>query len=133
MASVIGQNSFEQLSEQLDSILLAENIPGSQIVIVNKDSILWSKNYGYADLETKRIIDDNTQFRIASITKTFAATAAMQLHEKGVWSIHDHLKEINPQVNIVNHYKEPLRLIHLLEHTSGLDDLTLGEFGIYTA
>jgi len=123
-----GQQSLEQLNQKLDSILLAENIPGSQILIVDKDSILFSKNYGFADLETKRKVDDNTMFRIASITKTFAATAVMQLHEKGEWSISDQLEKINPKVEVVNRYKEPLRLIHLLEHTSGLDDLTLGEF-----
>lgn len=123
-----GQESLEQLNQKLDSILLVENIPGAQILIVDKDSIVWSKNYGYADLKTKRKVDDNTMFRIASITKSFAAAAVMQLNEKGEWSINDYLKKVNPKVEIINGYKEPVRLIHLLEHTSGLDDLTLGEF-----
>lgn len=123
-----GQKSLEQLDQKLDAILVAENIPGSQILIVNKDSILWSKNYGYADLKTKRKVDDNTMFRIASITKSFVATATMQLHQKGEWSINDELESQNPRVEIMNRFKEPVRLIHLLEHTSGLDDLTLGQF-----
>jgi len=51
----------------------------------------------------------------------------MQLHEKKICSIYDDLTKIIPTTHIVNDFDAPLKLIHLLEHTSGLADLSFGE------
>ncbi len=123
--SIYAQKQFDQLNLQLDSILIEEEIPGCQVVIVDKDSILWAKNFGFRNVEEKLMVDQATQFRIASITKTFTTVAVMQLHDRKIWSIQDELFKINPEARIINRFKTPVRLIHLLEHTSGLDDNSL--------
>lgn len=85
----------QQLSES--------NIPGAVISVVKDGSIFFAKGYGYANLEKQIPVDaDKTLFRVASISKLFTATAAMQLYERGaidldglvlteIWSIRDRL------------------------------------------
>lgn len=124
----IGQISFQDMDAKIDSILTQENIPGCQILIVDKDSVLWSKYFGFADLKDRKKVDVNTIFRIGSITKTFTAVAALQLQERKVWSLNDNLKTVNPSATFLNKYDSPVKLIHLMEHTSGIDDIRLKEY-----
>jgi CubicO group peptidase (beta-lactamase class C family) len=54
------------------------------------DSIISKHNeFGYDDFEKKTTLQKNAQFRIASMTKPFTATAIMQLIEKGKLSLND--------------------------------------------
>ena len=123
-----GQHNLTDLNNEIDSILIKQNVPGCQVIVVNSDSIIWSKNYGLTEIETKRKVIDETKFRIASITKTIMNVAVMQLNETNQWSIHDQIQDILPQYEIKNPYIKQIELIHLLEHTSGLRDLSLGTF-----
>ena len=63
--------------------------PGIAIGIVYDGELLWGKGYGYADIETQTPVTLDTRFRIASITKTFTATAIMQLRDAEKLSLDD--------------------------------------------
>ena len=64
--------------------LEAYNIAGATVSVVKNDALFFSKGYGYADVdEKKRVIADETLFRIGSISKLFVWTAIMQLVEQG--------------------------------------------------
>ncbi len=62
---------------------------------------------------------------MASITKTFTALAIMRLIEQGKLSLDTELKTIAPEVPFTNTWenKHPVKLVHLLEHTTGFDDV----------
>lgn len=81
------------------------------------DNVISSSNeFGFNDLEKKKIILKNAQFRIASITKPFTATAIMQLIEKGKLSLTDTIDQFFP--NLANASK--ITVYQLLSHTSGI-------------
>ena len=70
----------KELEAFLDPIfaedMARQHIPGAVIAIVKDGRILFSKGYGYADLDKKTpVIADKTIFRIGSITKTFTTTS----------------------------------------------------------
>ncbi len=70
--------------QEMASQLRDYHIPGAVIVVVRNNEILFSKGYGYADLQHQTpITADKTLFRIGSVTKLFTATAVMQLVERG--------------------------------------------------
>ncbi len=50
--------------------------------MVKDGKVLVNKGYGYADKEKKTLVDKNTVFQIASVSKTFTALAALQLVEQ---------------------------------------------------
>ncbi len=59
------------------------NIPGINIGLVYDQELIYTKRFGYANLEQKIPLTDQDPFRIASMTKTFTATALMQLRDAG--------------------------------------------------
>ena len=65
------------------------NIPGLSFTIARDDSIKIERCYGYADKDTKELMNPGNRFRIASISKTFTATAIMKLVEQGKLRLQD--------------------------------------------
>lgn len=74
------------------------------------------KTYGFANISTKREVKTNDQFRIASVTKPFTATAIIQLIESGKLSFNDTINKFFP-----NFPKgKEITIYQLLSHTSGI-------------
>jgi CubicO group peptidase (beta-lactamase class C family) len=100
---------------------LKHDLPGLSVGVVHDQELIWSKGYGYADVANKIPATDQTLFRVGSITKTFTATAVMQLVEQGRLSLEDpvsqHLPWFTPQDADPT---QPVRVWHLLTHTAGL-------------
>lgn len=70
-----------------------EDIPGLAVAIAHKGELIFNEAYGYADLEKKTKLTTDHIFRIASHSKTFTATAIMQLQEQGKLRIDDYVCE----------------------------------------
>src|SRR4028118_970382 len=103
------------------------HIPGASISVVKDGKIVFTKGYGVADVEKKNpVIPDKTLFRIGSITKVFTATAVMQLAEKGKIKLGDDVNKYIRGVQVPDTYPQPITFVHLLTHTSGLDEISPG-------
>ena len=63
--------------------------------------LVWSKHYGYADMEGKRTPTNDTAYRIGSITKQFTALAMLQLVEQSKMRLTDPLEEYVPEIKQV--------------------------------
>ena len=120
-------NSIKQLTDSIEVIMKQEHITGLMLGITTKDSVLFSGGFGYADLDTRRDVDENTLFRMGSITKMFVSLGIMKLVNEGKLKLDDELKIIAPEVPFQNKWEatNPVRIIHLLEHTTGFDDIKL--------
>ncbi len=97
------------------------NIPAFSYGVVYKDRLIFGKNYGYADVKRKTPVTENTCFRIASISKTFTATAIMQLVEKNKLKLDDRV--IDYLSWFMSHKDKRVQKItirQLLTHTSGV-------------
>lgn len=114
------EGDVSKLDEYFSKHLPADE-PGGAILIMRGDSLLFSKGYGIADIETKQPITPQTLFNLGSISKTFVANAILILQERGKLSVEDSLKKYFPEFK-----KEDIpiqvRIKHLLTHTSGLPD-----------
>ena len=96
-----------------------EQIFGS-LQIAQHDKVIYKKHFGYANLENKTPIDDDTVFRFYSMSKQFTAIAIMQLYDKGLLDVNDSVCNILPYCPL----PEKVKLIHLLQHSSGLSEST---------
>src|SRR5712691_527205 len=89
--------------EQIDSLAAAEivkdNIGSITIGIVSGGNLLWTKSYGYADMEKKISATKDTVYRIGSITKQFTALMLLQLAEQGKVRLSDPVEKYFPEVN----------------------------------
>jgi CubicO group peptidase (beta-lactamase class C family) len=99
-----------------------QNIPGLAIGIVYDQELIWAKGYGYSDLEQKTPVTSTTVFRMASITKTFTATATLHLRDAGKLRLDDPITQYLPWFEIQNPFEDApdITIRHLLTHTAGL-------------
>jgi CubicO group peptidase (beta-lactamase class C family) len=91
--------------------------------VVSGDKLVWTKSYGNAESEVSPAANQDTVYRIGSITKMFTATMLEQLVEAGKVELTDPVEKYFPDVNRVpKRYKDapPITLLQLATHTSGL-------------
>ena len=122
--------TVEELEAQISSILEANNTPGLIGSLVIGDETVWTGTLGIADRANQRRVVRSTPFRVGSISKTITSLAALVLHERNVLTLDTILHPMIPEVGIENPWRatDPIRLMHVLEHTAGFDDIHLREF-----
>ncbi len=75
----------------VESSIAAGLIPGAAVSIIDPKRGTYTRAYGVGDIGTGQPADVHDRYRIASITKTFTATAVLQLADQGQLSLDDHL------------------------------------------
>jgi CubicO group peptidase (beta-lactamase class C family) len=91
--------------------------------VVSGDKLVWTKSYGNAGSGVSPAANQDTVYRVGSITKMFTATMLEQLVEAGKVELTDPVEKYFPDVNKVpKRYKDapPITLLQLATHTSGL-------------
>ncbi|MDX1963361.1 MAG: serine hydrolase domain-containing protein [Pirellulales bacterium] len=122
--------STEELQRAIGAVLQETKTPGAGVVLVSKDEVLWEAGVGSADIATEREVTPETMFRAGSISKSFVAIALLKLREQGKVRLDDRLRDLVGDVEFANPWEstDPLRLVHLLEHTSGFNDIMVREY-----
>lgn len=95
--------------------------PGVAILIVEPGKPAFMKGYGLARLRDKTPITPRTLFELASVSKTFTATAVLMLQERGKLAVDDDVRKYVPELPNYGPSR-PIRISDLLHHTSGLPD-----------
>jgi CubicO group peptidase (beta-lactamase class C family) len=112
----------EPAGTKLDSIfapLTDARSPGAAVLILKNGRPVFQRAYGVRDLRTFTRIDARTDFRLASCTKQFTATAIMLLVRDGRLRYDEKLTDLFPDFPA---YGGSITIRHLLTHTSGLPD-----------
>ncbi|WP_244226527.1 serine hydrolase [Paenibacillus protaetiae] len=95
---------------------------GASVVIVKDGQVLAEKGYGVADQTSGKPVDPaSTEFRVASVSKTFTAVAVMQLVEQGKIKLDDNYLTYLPGYKQDNPFDQPVTIEDLLTHTSGFE------------
>jgi len=110
------------LSKKIHKAMKKHKVVGLSLALVDDGEIVWATGFGYADRENKKHANENTLYKIGSITKVFTGMAIMQLVEKGLLDLNAPVQTYIPELNIRYHKptNNPITLRHLLSHTSGL-------------
>ncbi|MFC2085304.1 serine hydrolase domain-containing protein, partial [Bacteroidota bacterium] len=97
-------------------------IPGMAVGIVYDQNLVYSKGFGFADLNKKTAVTDETLFRIASITKLFTGTAIMQLRDEGKLKLDDPVEKYLNWFRLKNPFGDikKVTIRQILTHTSGI-------------
>jgi CubicO group peptidase (beta-lactamase class C family) len=121
--------TIEQLKTAIANVLERTHTPGCGFALVTKDGVIFAGGVGKADLATNRDVTADTTFRIGSITKSFVALSLLKLNEQGKVDLHAKVADVVPEVKIVNQWDatDPVRIVNLLEHTAGFDDMPPAE------
>ncbi len=103
-----------RVKEMYDTLLLKHHFNGS-IIVAKNGEILLEDYRGYADFGSKDTITPSTTFHLASVTKTFTATAILKLWEEKKLNIDDSIQVYFPTFPYHN-----ITLRMMLNHRSGL-------------
>lgn len=90
------------------------------VSIFKGDQQIYSRSYGYADIDTKLKANNNTIYKIGSVSKTFTATVIMRLIEEKKLTLDTKLSKFYPQIPNSNQ----ITIEYLLRHKSGVIDFT---------
>lgn len=90
---------------------------GACVLAIDGGNVVFENAYGLADIEAKTPCTPATNFRIASVSKQFTATAVLLLVDRGKLSLNDRLSKFFPGFPA---YGEEITVKHLLTHTSGV-------------
>ncbi|MEK4850766.1 serine hydrolase [Paenibacillus sp. FSL H7-0756] len=95
-------------------------LAGAVVVVVKDGKTVVKEGFGYADKAAKSKVDpDKTVFRMASVSKTFTATAAMQLVEQGKLDLKADFQTYTGKMDFDNPFGVPVTVADLLTHTTG--------------
>ena len=116
------QVSSAQSSAKTDALLSkfsSAREPGCAVLVIKDGKVVFRKGYGVTDLRSLHQIGPETNFRLASLTKQFTATAIMLLVHDGKLKYDDHLTDVFPDFPA---YGKTITIRQLLNHTSGIMD-----------
>jgi len=116
-------SAITAIDQSITADFAGDGIGGLSIGIVSGNQLLWSKHYGYADPDAKRRPDNNTDYRIGSITKQFTALAMLQLVEQGRMRLTDPIETYVPEVQYVKDPRvgtPPITLLQVATMHAGL-------------
>ena len=125
--------------DRIDTTILKSikngEIPGAVALIARNGQIGYHKSFGYADIDSKTKMQNESIFRIASMTKAVTTVGIMVLYERGHFKLSDAISKYIPEFrkpsvlvkadslgNIAETKpaKREIRILDLLTHTSGI-------------
>jgi CubicO group peptidase (beta-lactamase class C family) len=108
-------------------------LPGWLVLVSRSGRVAHASTYGWRDIEARLPVETDTLFRIYSMTKPVTSVAAMMLYEEGAFELSDPVSRFIPSFGDMRVYaggpaakpltvpaSQPIRIRHLLTHTSGL-------------
>jgi CubicO group peptidase (beta-lactamase class C family) len=97
--------------------------PGLAVGVVIDEKLVYTEGFGRHDPTTKEPVTAHTLFRLASLTKLFTGLAILQLRDTGRLDLDDPVSQYLPEIDRVVYPTSehpPIRIRHLVTHTSGL-------------
>ncbi len=112
--------SQKDSSKLLDTFMRAQvevNHFNGTVLVAKSGNVLYQKAFGYSNYTTKELLDNNSVFELASVSKQFTAMGILMLVEKGKLAFTDTLRKFFPELPY-----SKITIQNLLTHTSGLPD-----------
>lgn len=99
------------------------HLPGMTIAVTRNDSVIYQKAFGVTNVDTGKLMKVTNDFHWASVSKTFVATAVMQMVEQGKIKMDEKLITYLPYFKQKDDWYKDITIRQMLNHTSGLGDV----------
>ena len=128
----ISEDSLNVATKRLHKYVDEGKLPGTYVKIIKDGKVVYNDKYGFIDIDKKKPIEENSLYRIFSMTKPITAVAIMSLYDQGKLNLDDKVSKYIPEFLDTQVYKDldgkhsfepqktPLTIRHLLTHTSGI-------------
>jgi CubicO group peptidase (beta-lactamase class C family) len=122
-----------RIAQHFDAYVKEAKIPGYLVLVARRGKVVYLHRHGERNKEEKFPVEEDTIFRIYSMTKPIASVALMMLYERGLFQLDDPVSRFIPGFKDLevfhsgneDHYEtcpteREMRIRDLLTHTSGL-------------
>ena len=119
--------SYKRFEKTYEQELKNSGIVGSSFMFVKDNKVIAKKFYGMANIEKNQMVDEDTIYHWASITKTLTGIAIMQLRDRGLLKLDDSVVKYLPELRAVhNPYGDmsEITIRQLMSHTAGFRNPT---------
>lgn len=117
---------YSELQKQVDEYAanyIGKTTTGAAIAIVKDGELIINSSYGYADLEKKLKVGEDSVFEWGSATKLLVWTSVMQLVEQGKLDLEEDIQAYLPQGFFQKlKYDTPITMLNLMHHDAGWED-----------
>ena len=122
------EDRLARITPAIRPFIEQNKIPGALTLIAREGALVHCQSHGYADVDTKTPVTQDTVFRIFSMTKPVTAVTAMMLYEEGLFSLDDPIAQYLPAFTDMRVMtpeglvpaKTPITIRQCLTHSSGL-------------
>jgi CubicO group peptidase (beta-lactamase class C family) len=131
--SGLGSKGLGRVDAFLGRIVDQGQVSGAGGLVIRRGAWAYRKSFGLRDIKNNLPMEDDSIYRIFSMSKTFTVVAAMTLYEQGLFKLHDPVAEFLPafkDLKVAEHDvrgimkivppKRPLTFWHLFTMTSGI-------------
>lgn len=109
------------IEKELEKVLADQKVAGYSVAVVYKDKVLYTKGFGYRDVENKKPVTPNTLFAIGSSSKAFTAAILGQLEKEGKLKLDDLATTHLPQLSFKYDYMNTgITIRDMMCHRTGL-------------
>ncbi|KQB42353.1 serine hydrolase [Flavobacterium aquidurense] len=120
-SSIFAQLTSEKIDYLVENSLKELKVAGASVAVVKDGKVIHLKGYGVSSVETKKPVNEYTNFQIASNSKAFTTTALSILEDEGKLKWTDKVRDYLPEFKMYNDYvTENFNIEDLLTHRSGL-------------
>src|SRR5205085_2703450 len=132
-ASSISTARLQRITTMLQTYVDDKQLAGMNALIAHRGQVVYTTCLGMRDREAATPVQEDTIFRIASMTKPITSIAAMLLYEQGAFHLNTPVSTFIPAFKDVDVYAgqtgddllfekltRPLTMRHLFTHTAGL-------------
>ena len=114
--------SSQDLHQTFSKICLKHNIVGGTLFTYNDGKEIIN-HYGVSNIKTNQRVDNNTLYKVASISKLITALGVMKLYEDGMIDINNNINDyLDFDISNPTQLEHPITVKMLLNHTSSLTD-----------
>lgn len=129
--------SAKQISDidsVLNQVLKDQHIAGFAVAVVKGDEVIYSKGFGYRDVENKKLVTPNTLFAIGSSSKAFTSSLIGLLEKDGKLKLDDKATSVLPQLSFYNtEMNNQITVRDLMAHRTGISRYDMSWFLFNTA
>lgn len=118
-----GQDLKTSLEPALVKLVEEQRLPGLAIGVVKDGKIIYSAGFGELSRGSGRAITTKSIFHMASVSKPFTATAAVQLVEAGKLDLDAAISKYLPYFTLADEASKTITIRQALTHTSGFPDV----------
>lgn len=112
--------AIEPLAKLIDYHRASKRLPAVSIALVDDQTVVWAKGFGFSDPEQRIPATAETIYRVGSVSKLFTDLAVMQLVEAGKLNLDAPITKYLPEFRPINPSGKPITLRQLMTHRSGL-------------